>query len=944
MRYKSSFRSVLLSAVSALIVPGTQVASAQDTATSSGVESVVVSGSRIVRDGYQAPTPVTVIGAADLQMDATVAIADSVNRLPQFSGTNTAASTTTQVSTGTAGLNLLDLRDLGEPRTLVLVDGIRTVGSSLTFPNAVDINTIPSALVTRVDVVTGGASAAYGSDALSGVVNFVLDHDFTGIKGNAQVGETTYGDNQTYKVSLTMGTPFANGRGHFLLSGEDDFTSGIQGNPRAWGQIGREVMVNPAYTATNGLPQNIIVNNVGLSNSAPGGLITSGPLKGTAFGPGGAPYQFNYGTLVAGNLMSGGDWQTSRIDQYADLLERSSIQNVFSRVSYDVSDNFHVYAQVQWSSSASSDGGLVPFFPGNLTATTDNVFLPASVKAQAVANNVASFSFGTTNNNRVEQDDNQRTMQRFVLGGSGAFGALNTNWTWDAFLQQSSERISISIPMDVNKTNLALGMDSVANPANGLPICRSTLANPTNGCVPYDPFGIGVNNQAAINYVTGTDFMFAVLTQDQMGVNLHGEPFSTWAGPVSLATGFEWRRESANGYVPNPADAASSFFNGNFHPTIGHYDVAEGYVETVVPLAKNAGWAEELDLNAAARVTGYSVSGVVNTWKVGLTYQPIDDLRFRSTYSRDIRAPTVGDLYQTGVAATETGRDDFNNNRPESDVLIKTGNLNLKPEKSSTFEVGAVLSPSFLPGFNASADYYEIGVINAISSGLSGQATIDECFQKNDATCTSIIRNAAGVITTIYSQPLNLLSQNQNGLDLEASYDISLSSINSDWGGTLAFRGLGTAVFKSPTTNAGVVTDAAGTLPLPKFKYNLSATYADDPYTVRLTARGESSVVYSNLFVTCTSACPASTITNPTYSENYVPSDLVFDLALTYGILKDTASDRDLEAYLTVTNLLDKDPPLAAADSAQFYRGLSEMTVYYDRIGRQIFAGFRFKM
>jgi outer membrane receptor protein involved in Fe transport len=535
-------------------------------------------------------------------------------------------------------------------------------------------------------------------------------------------------------------------------------------------------------------------------------------------------------------------------------------------------------------------------------------------------------------------------MQRYVLGASGAFGALNTSWTWDAFLQESAMRLSMSALMDVNKINLGLGMDSVANPANGLPICRSSLTNPTNGCVPYNPFGIGVNNTAANNYVFGTDYNFVVLVQDQMGANFHGEPFSTWAGPVSLATGFEWRRESANGRVPSPVDAASGWFNGNFHSTIGHYDVTEGYVETVVPLAKNASWAQELDLNAAARVTGYSVSGIVNTWKVGLTYQPIDDLRFRSTYSRDIREPTVGDLYQAGVSSTETGRDTFNNNRPESDILVKRGNLNLKPEKSSTFEVGAVFSPSFLPGFNASADYYEINVINAISTGLNGQQTIDQCFTRNDATCGSIVRNSAGEITTIFSQPLNVLSQNQNGLDLEASYDFPLSSFSSDWSGTIALRGLGTAVFSSPLTNAGLITDAAGTLPLPKFKYNLSATYADDPYTVRFSARGVSSTVYSNLFVTCTSACPTSTPNNPTYSENYISPDLVFDLALTYDLLKDTTSDKSVEAYFTVTNLFDKDPPVTAADSAQFYRGASEFSVYYDRIGRQLSAGIRFKL
>jgi iron complex outermembrane receptor protein len=216
------------------------------------------------------------------------------------------------------------------------------------------LNGIPNSLISRVDVVTGGASAAYGSDALSGVVNFVLDREFTGVKGSVHGGISTYGDAPTYGGDLVVGTPFANGRGHVLLSGEYSFSEGVRGNPRPNLDAGWNTIQNPNYIVTNGVgngqPEFLIVPQVGIGNAAPGGLITAGPLKGIQFDASGRPYQFNYGPLAGrGSLMSGGDWQLTRTDRTSDLQAKVVRKTVFLRSSYDVTDNVSAYAQLHWS-------------------------------------------------------------------------------------------------------------------------------------------------------------------------------------------------------------------------------------------------------------------------------------------------------------------------------------------------------------------------------------------------------------------------------------------------------------------------------------------------------------------------------------------------------------------------------------------------------------------
>jgi iron complex outermembrane receptor protein len=391
------------------------------------LEAITVTGSRIARaDGYEAPTPVSVLGMEDLNKMATVTIADSVNRLPAFTGSQTPRNRSSNISSGTAGTNILNLRGLGANRTLVLQDGKRMVGSTIatgTLSGAVDVNMIPSGLVQRVDVVTGGASAVYGSDALAGVVNFVLDKEFTGLKGNVDYGATTMGDGENFKISLTAGSKFADGRGHLLFSGEYSDDKGIIGNNRDWADDSFQLMNNP-LAGQAGQPTLLTVHNAGVANGTYGGLtlgcrvispyvdlvtgqpgnrLTNAPgacgLRGTQFVTGGAAIPFQFGNLVNGPTMSGGDWEASRVDRATTIALPLQRKTLFGRASFDISDNVTTFVDVQWGKTWSHNQQVVPILNngGSVYVYQDNAFLLPEIRDVMVANNIDAIEIGTFN-------------------------------------------------------------------------------------------------------------------------------------------------------------------------------------------------------------------------------------------------------------------------------------------------------------------------------------------------------------------------------------------------------------------------------------------------------------------------------------------------------------------------------------------------------------------
>lgn len=559
------------------------------------VEEIVITGSRIVRDGYEAPTPLTVVDSTALAQQTTTSnVADTLNTLPVFSGSVMPSNTTGGPSTGNAGLNALNLRSMGATRTLILLDGQRSVP---TLTNGtVDVNNFPQQLIQRVDVVTGGASAVYGSDAVSGVVNFVLDRTYTGVKGEISGGLTDHGDDPNYKASIAAGFPFSGGRGHVLLSGEFTYKKGIivGTNGRKWNLGGAGYMQNPNYTATNGQPEFLVRDDVSLANATLGGIIPSGPLKGTAFSYGGVPYQFTYGSLVRYPYMAGGDWRATLVREFTRSLDPyENRKNIFFRGSYDVTDNFNVFAQASWGASASNSRSFLAYQPGNgPTILTGNPFIPETVQARMTTLGLTSFQIGSMNLDMpIIGTASVRQTNRYVVGANGAVDAAGTNWTWDAYFQLGYTRNSFNSTGVFNKARYALAIDAVRNPQTGSVVCRSTLTNPTNGCVPWNPMGINVNSIEARNWLEGVGHVNQKPQQSVWAASVTGEPFSNWAGPVSLALSAEHRVEKAN-TKPDPQGALGNWWAGNYQTLNASYHVTEGAAETVVPLAMGTSFAD----------------------------------------------------------------------------------------------------------------------------------------------------------------------------------------------------------------------------------------------------------------------------------------------------------------------------------------------------------------
>ncbi len=932
-----------------------QIAPAADPqlAQAAPVDEIVVTGTRVVRDGYEAPTPVSVVSTADILAQAPVNIADVVNQLPAFAGSRSPHSGNSGTGNGTVGTNSLNLRGLNANRTLVLLDGHRLVGASANGAgegNAVDVNAVPNALVSRVDVVTGGASAAYGSDALSGVVNFVLDREFTGLKGSVQGGISTYGDAPTYGVDLAGGTPFANGRGHILAAGEYSYSKGVRGNPRPNLDEGWNTIQNPNYVAGNGQPEFLILPNVGIANAAPGGLITAGPLKGIQFDADGNPYPFRYGPLgYRGSLMSGGDWELTRTDRTSDLQAKVVRKTVFLRSSYDVTDNVTAYAQLHWSHTFGYSHNAYGYKLGSDTIRIDNPYIPAPILTQMQSLGLTTLTMGRNNNDLpIARPNNNRTFRGYTAGLDGSFDAFGATWTWDAYIQRTTTHNSVRVLTNMINANYLRAVDSVRR-ADGVIVCRvnadAVTANDDPLCKPFPYFGYSKVPQDTIDYVYGNSYLLAKLGQNVAAASVNGAPFATWAGPVSVAFGAEHRKETLFAFA-SALDKATSFFSGNYKDSAGAFSVTEGFVETVVPLAKDESWAKVLDLNAGARFTSYSTSGYVTTWKVGATWAPINDIRFRATQSRDIRAPNLGDLYLGGRSNTSFITDPFNNNAPVSVFTVTSGNPNLQPEKANTTGLGVVLSPAFLSGFNASVDYYRINIKNAIAT-LNSQQIIDQCRDGQTAVCAFLVRDpATNLLTQVNIRPANVIAQETKGIDIETSYRFPLSSVVESWDGDVTLRGLGTHVISRKTNNPAAipaVTDQAGTPGSPDFRFTASATYDLDPVAVTFTANGVSASVYSNERVVCTTGCPVSTAGNPTYNLNAIPAAYSYDLSITYKVLDD--GNGTVDAFFFVKNLTNAMPPIVAGEvSGGLFQSQSTQDYADWRNGRTFRAGIRFKL
>ncbi len=974
-----------------------QTVSSTNEAAAQTLQEVTVTGSRIRREGFEAPTPVAVIGTEALQATATSNLADTLNTMPNFQGSATPQSSVVTVTTGTQAVNGLNIGGLGVTRTLTLVNGQRTVGSTL--EGTVDVSELPQQLITRVDVVTGGASASYGSDALTGVVNFVLDTKFTGFKAEVSAGQTNYRDNDNWKASLTFGTTFADGRGHFIASGEASDDEGLLVAKRPWNNYGYGFVNNPAFTAANGQPRLIFGDQFSLATASWGGIInnTNGQIasfpRGTTimFGPNGQQLPVTYGPLISGAVMSGGDWNSPLLQVGnqrggAGLTPDQQRQNLFARASYDLEGGGEVYLQASYGHLDSYSASVPVFYKLSWNVPGDNAYIPANLAAAMGCNTSSSascFNFGTINGDIGGQHPiTERSVTRFLAGIDGGFNLFQTDWTWDAYASYGRSLQHVVSGNTINQVKYDMAIDAVRD-VNGDIVCRSTLTNPGNGCVPLNLFGLGVASPQALAYVGGDPWSAAQLRQTVGAVNVQGAPWQGWAGPISVAFGVEHRREETSATSNDLERAApgvcapgstkntgSCWFLAAGLPYSGSFNVSDVYLETNIPLTKDLPFAKALDLSAAVRGTYYSTFGSTGTWKVGLNWNPIDDLRFRLVRSLDIREPTLIDMYQGGTTTSNNITDKRVNTANITFQSTSTGNPNLLPERATNTIVGFVYQPSWLPRFNLSVDYYKIDIERGVNT-LSAQQTYDSCViagiaEACDAYTVSGYHNVTAANGTVYSVPdqitgMTLVPHNTNGrkaerMEIAASYRLSADSIISGWNGNLAFRGSATNYIKDVEDggipyvlpNDRIGNNNGG---LPHWKYQLQTMYALDRFSTTLTMRGVSSGVYSNLWIECQTSCPVfpsgvagspeavAAANYVTTTNNHIAGGIWFDLGLNYKLGFEKA---DTEVFFNVRNLFDKDPAVVARQQAGTGWDFSPSnSALYDVLGRFYRAGFR---
>lgn len=930
-------------AQSAPVAAPTTTAQAEEPAAED-TSVITVTGSRISRTGYDAPTPVSVVSEAELKAEPQANIGDYVNTLPSVRGSQTSSTNSGSLSNGQAGIATVNLRSLGSARTLVLIDGQRSVASSPV--GLVDTQTVPQGLIKGVEVVTGGASSAYGSDAVAGVINFSLNRDFKGFRAEYEFGVTAYGDTPNHTFRITSGFDFADGRGKLLLAGDYFTQKGVDTYDRPWQQQGFFQIDNPAFVQGNGQPERLVQAGIGTYQFTPGGIINTGPLRGTYFGQitnGQASLnQFTYGPN-RGQWMVGGDYLISREGHWSSnsLSPHEERGNVFGRLSFEVSPAFVPF--VQYSYSGYNGRSFYQQTPSTgVTIQRDNPFLPTAIVNQMTALNLTNISIGTSNVGfPAAGSNNTREVYRLVAGADGEFELGKGSWKYNAYYQAGIARTNELLTNTWLNSRVALAQDAVRGP-NGTIVCRSTLTNPTNGCVPLNRIGIGGVTQAAIDYVFNNGAQpqrFQTLRQDVAALNIStNDLFETWAGPVSFATGGEWRRERVDGFVDPQFN--SGWLYGNYLVTKGAYTVWEVFGETVVPLAKG------LDFNGAIRRTEYSTSGGVTTWKLGATWQVIDDFKLRVVRSRDIRAPNLNELFAPGTARTNTINvpQPGGGQRTDQFLEVTTGNTALQPEVAMTWGIGGVFTPSFLPGFAASIDYFDIKLDGSIGT-ITAQTITTLCLEQNRADiCPFITFNGpaspSSIITSIRLVPFNFASVRVKGIDLEASYRFDMA------GGKMTLRALASHYIDNILDNGiDVPEDLAGKNQgdgVPAWNYRLTANYDIDDWSLNLVGRGFSDGVYNNNFFECTTGCPASTPVNRTINTNKIAGTFYIDASITRK-LKVGGSKLDLFFY--VRNLLNTDPvrvgngPVGNNTPAypQTNRGL------YDVLGRVYRLGVRFE-
>lgn len=829
----------LRAAIGALLAPvalasSITTAAAQD-AASSQLEEVIVTSSRIP-NAVHVSAPVVTVDAAEIRRSGKTNITELLKELPAL--TNSVDSTDAagpNASIGATGLTQLNLRNLGKDRTLVLVNGRRHV-SSAPGSAAVDVETIPLALIDRVEVLTGGASALYGADGVSGVVNFIMRERFDGFDARAQFGRSAHGDADSHLASVVAGQNFLNDRANVTLALEYASEERLHQSQRYYTHTGRALFVgNPADVGDlPDVPDQIPVYDIGYWDTSPAGAVylLGRNAAGNLFFPdrladfNGMGQPYDYGTVppTGGRApfptlyQQGGD--ATRVALYAgDLLPEKDryTANVFTDLT--LNERARLFGELKYSRTEAFTYRQ-PTYDFNLVIQPDNPFIPAPIVAAAAGVPVAvsrdHFDLGT------RYEEVTRATTRAVLGVDGD---LTNQIRYEvSYVYGETESKVVTLARFEDRFRAAI--DVVTNPLTGQPVCRSTL-NPSvitnaltftpganSGCVPISLFGYNAISPAGADWIMTETVGRSKIQQHVVQGYLAGnssEFFTLPAGPVGFAIGAEWREESSRNNPP--IENQLGHVSGLLLPDSGRFDVAEGFAEVSVPLLADRPLAETLSVDGALRVSDYSTAGTATTWKTGFVWSPIADLTLRGTLAEATRAPNINELFRTGSQTSRTIADPCDATRLNQGASVRAancaellsrlgvdtsvpyqdlntssiagtlmGNANLREEVARTKTLGFVLRPSFAPTLSIGLDWYDIELSDAINTALpldAAQICVDSATIDNEF-CSLITRApGTGRIIGFVQQPQNVANFETAGFDLTVSYGIDAGQLGN---------------------------------------------------------------------------------------------------------------------------------------------------------------------
>ena len=948
----------------------------QDSGSVETPEEIVVTGTRLTKSNISSPVPLVQVGEQEIDNRGIARLEDILNILPSIF-----VAQTSEVANGATGTGTLDLRGLGSNRTLVLLDGKRLPFGSASS-SAANIDFIPSQLVSRIDVVTGGASAVYGSDAVSGVVNFITKRDFEGFELEAQFGINHNSNDNGFMENILAAARLRNPDGHW--GGEDYFVTGLfganlhdgKGNVTAFFSYSQQEELIGADRDTGACTLGTSSGEFSFEGI---GCIGSSNFRRFLLGPSGGVFQQEDGTLTQ---FQGGPAETYNFGErnhYQRPIER---WNINASGYYGITEDIEVYADLGFMNNITSAqiAESASFFRPFQT-NCDNPLLQNGLGPNGdgvgtfftLLNCEANLADGDDSNNDITFRNSHRNVEgdprisifdvttwRVVAGFRGD---INENFAFDNFVQYASTRLIDTSINDLNFNRVQQAL-FVVEDDNSNAVCRDS----SGGCVPWNIFGRGANGESLVTpaqtaFIQGTGITTGDTRQFILGGTIEGDltdyGFKVPGAEdgISALIGYEYREDSLE-RVPDdisqiPGGRGLTGTGGATLPISGDISVFEVFGEMQVPILQNKPFAQELGVSAGFRYSDYETAGddpqtrqptlnkfSAETWFVGASWTPVEDIRLRANFSRAIRAPNVFDLFvgantglfdlaaggnglfdpcasapgidparsaeqcaRTGVTATQYGN--IVDNPAGQFNLITGGNADLVAETSEAITLGAVITPQAMPGLTIAVDYFDIKIDEAIST-VPAQTTLTRCLDSgDDIFCNLIQRDTLGSLWVsndapggglagISQQNANLARLSTRGFDMNVTYTYETSyfgSFNVDYQATILDK-LERVPFEGADSIkcAGLYAGQCGA-PNSKYRHRFLAGWTMDDYTLALTWR--------HYGATDLDGEPGSDLDAKIETRNY------FDLVFNYN-----ATD-NVGLRFGVNNVFAQDPPLS---------------------------------